>query len=168
MAEYIYTVNRFSSSRSDFFSIFSGFTRKPMPVKRITPFRIPETLLNYDLLNQAIADVLPSNYNFEIHKTIWRIRCLRAKRIALQFPEGLLMFAIPIAELLRKFTALFDNNAEDRNECPNYTELDVVIMGDVTYGACCVDDYTARALKVDLLVHYGHSCLVPLETPSVL
>jgi len=32
-------------------------------------------------------------------------------------------------------------------------------MGDVTYGACCVDDFTARALNVDLLVHYGHSCL---------
>lgn len=32
-------------------------------------------------------------------------------------------------------------------------------MGDVTYGACCVDDFTARALGADFLVHYGHSCL---------
>ena len=32
-------------------------------------------------------------------------------------------------------------------------------MGDVTYGACCVDDFTARALGCDLMVHYGHSCL---------
>jgi len=32
-------------------------------------------------------------------------------------------------------------------------------MGDITYGACCVDDFTAQALSVDLLVHYGHSCL---------
>jgi 2-(3-amino-3-carboxypropyl)histidine synthase len=32
-------------------------------------------------------------------------------------------------------------------------------MGDVTYGACCVDDYTAVALGCDLLIHYGHSCL---------
>nr|MBE5724736.1 putative diphthamide biosynthesis protein 1 [Cucujiformia] len=31
------------------------------------------------------------------------------------------------------------------------------------YGACCVDDLTAKALKVDLLVHYGHSCLVPVD-----
>lgn len=50
-------------------------------------------------------------------------------------------------------------------------------MGDVTYGACCVDDYTAKALGnhfyrfftylnplgCDLLVHYGHSCLVPIQ-----
>ncbi|XP_072285337.1 2-(3-amino-3-carboxypropyl)histidine synthase subunit 1 isoform X2 [Pyxicephalus adspersus] len=36
-------------------------------------------------------------------------------------------------------------------------------MGDVTYGACCVDDYTARALGADFLVHYGHSCLIPID-----
>jgi len=36
------------------------------------------------------------------------------------------------------------------------------ILGDVTYGACCIDDLSARALGRDLLVHYGHSCLVPL------
>lgn len=41
----------------------------------------------------------------------------------------------------------------------SFTEADTLIMGDVTYGACCVDDYTARALGADLLVHYGHSCL---------
>ena len=40
-----------------------------------------------------------------------------------------------------------------------FTECDTVIMGDVTYGACCVDDFTARALGCDLMVHYGHSCL---------
>ncbi|XP_067165781.1 2-(3-amino-3-carboxypropyl)histidine synthase subunit 1 isoform X2 [Apteryx mantelli] len=36
-------------------------------------------------------------------------------------------------------------------------------MGDVTYGACCVDDYTAKALGADFLVHYGHSCLIPID-----
>nr|MBE5724758.1 putative diphthamide biosynthesis protein 1 [Cucujiformia] len=30
-------------------------------------------------------------------------------------------------------------------------------------GACCVDDLTAKSLGVDLLVHYGHSCLVPID-----
>jgi len=40
---------------------------------------------------------------------------------------------------------------------------EAVIMGDVTYGACCVDDFTAKALGCDLLVHYGHSCLVPVQ-----
>eukprot|EP00842_Homolaphlyctis_polyrhiza_P001520 jgi/Hompol1/2369/HPOL_005970-RA len=36
-------------------------------------------------------------------------------------------------------------------------------MGDVTYGACCIDDFTARAIGCDFLIHYGHSCLVPVD-----
>ena len=40
-------------------------------------------------------------------------------------------------------------------------------MGDVTYGACCVDDFTAKALKCDFLVHYGHSCLVPVDVTQI-
>nr|NVI70989.1 putative diphthamide biosynthesis protein 1 [Cucujiformia] len=31
------------------------------------------------------------------------------------------------------------------------------------YGACCVDDFTAKKLCVDLLIHYGHSCLIPIN-----
>lgn len=49
--------------------------------------------------------------------------------MALQFPEGLLMYSCIIADILNK-----------------YTEADMIIMGDVTYGACCVDDYTGKAL----------------------
>jgi len=43
----------------------------------------------------------------------------------------------------------------------------VVIQGDVTYGACCVDDLGASAMGCDFLVHYGHSCLVPLTSTVV-
>ena len=32
----------------------------------------------------------------------------------------------------------------------------VLILGDVTFGACCVDDFSALALGADFLVHYGH------------
>lgn len=41
------------------------------------------------------------------------------------------------------------------------------MMGDVTYGACCVDDYSAVALGAQLLVHYGHSCLVPVDVTNI-
>lgn len=67
-----------------------------------------------------------------------------------------------------------------------FTDADTVIMGDVstkvlwhhlqtqfiqqhnlifqvTYGACCIDDFTAKALGADLLIHYGHSCLIPID-----
>jgi 2-(3-amino-3-carboxypropyl)histidine synthase len=40
-------------------------------------------------------------------------------------------------------------------------------MGDVTYGACCIDDFSAAALDADFLVHYGHSCLVPVDVTTL-
>lgn len=107
--------------------------------------KIPQALLDDAELNAAIS-VLPTNYNFEIHKTIWRIREMKARRVALQLPEGLLMFSLVISDIIERFT-----------------EADTIVMGDVTYGACCVDDYTAKALGADLLVHYGHSCLIPVD-----
>ena len=44
-----------------------------------------------------------------------------------------------------------------------FTEAETLIMSDVTYGACCVDDFSARALGCDFMVHYGHSCLGELN-----
>lgn len=111
--------------------------------------QIPASILEDASLNAAIAH-LPSNYTFELHKTIHRIRTLSARNVALQFPEGLLLFAPLISDIVTTF-------------CPGTQTL---IMGDVTYGACCIDDYTARALGCDLLVHYGHSCLVPMSTTA--
>ena len=111
--------------------------------------QIPRDILENVELNSAIS-VLPANYNFEIHKTVWRVKQTGAKRVALQFPEGLLMFACAIADIVERFTS-----------------AETIIMGDVTYGACCVDDFTARALGADLMVHYGHSCLVPIDATTI-
>jgi 2-(3-amino-3-carboxypropyl)histidine synthase len=44
----------------------------------------------------------------------------------------------------------------------NFTGCVTIIMGDVTYGACCIDDITTQKLGADFLIHYGHSCLVPI------
>ncbi|CAF2512516.1 unnamed protein product [Rotaria sp. Silwood2] len=119
-------------------------------VRPLNANQIPNELLNDKELNLLIKQ-LPENYNFEIHKTIWRIKTIKAKRVAMQMPEGLFIFACTIADILRA-----------------YTNVDIVIMGDVAYGACCIDDHGARALNCDLLIHYGHSCLVPIdETPGI-
>ena len=32
-------------------------------------------------------------------------------------------------------------------------------MGDVTYGACCVDDLSVNNLQADFLIHYGISTI---------
>jgi 2-(3-amino-3-carboxypropyl)histidine synthase len=71
--------------------------------------------------------------------------------VALQFPEGLLIYSTLIADLISAYCS------------GPYDEVDTVIMGDVTYGACCIDDLGARALGANFMVHYAHSCLVPIQ-----
>ncbi|KAL5965871.1 2 3-amino-3-carboxypropyl histidine synthase subunit 1 [Taenia solium] len=143
-----------------------------MPPKRFNPFRIPDELLNDPELAEIIQTHLPSNYNFEIHKTIWRIRCLKARTVALQMPEGLLRFAATLSEIFRRFGSksykLDNGDLEQRRDGNVSSEVDIIILGDVTYGACCIDDFSAKALGADLLVHYGHSCLIPIQSLSVL
>lgn len=53
-----------------------------------TIHKIPQSILDDAQINEAI-EALPNNYNFEIHKTIWRVQTLKAKRVALQMPEGM-------------------------------------------------------------------------------
>ena len=118
--------------------------------KRRVATHVPEDILSDPELNEAVSSLLPPNYNFEIHKTVWKIRQSGSKVVALQFPEGLLMFACAIADILERFTG-----------------AESIVMGDVTYGACCVDDFTARALGAELMVHYGHSCLIPIDATLI-
>ena len=136
------TQNRFSADPTEGKSLVNT---KNTSRRRYTN-QIPEDILNNSKLNDSIS-LLPSNYNFEIHKSIWRIRQTGSKRVALQMPEGLLLYATTISDIIEEFT-----------------DAEVLIMADVTYGACCVDDFTARALGTDLIIHYGHSCLVPVDT----
>ena len=45
----------------------------PSPALGLNSKQVPADILNNAALNAAIA-ILPGNYNFEIHKTVWRIR----------------------------------------------------------------------------------------------
>src|SRR5574343_494488 len=121
-------------------------TTKMKRIQGKRPNQIPDSIL----LNPELAlkkQLLPSNYNFEIEKTLWRIEETQAKRIGLQFPEGLQMFACILSDILKSLS-----NVE---EC--------IVLADIVFGACCVEDLTANELKLDLLIHYGHSCLIPIN-----
>lgn len=146
------TRRRFVGSRKPTGSADSKTVVKKAP--RSKPFsrlvtHIPEEILQDKELNEAIR-LLPSNYNFEIHKTVWNIRKNKAKKVALQMPEGLLIYSLIISDILL-----------------NFCDVEVIVMGDVSYGACCIDDYTARSLGCDYIVHYAHSCLVPIDVTQI-
>jgi 2-(3-amino-3-carboxypropyl)histidine synthase len=95
---------------------------------------------------------LPNAYSFEILKTIQRVVNLNATHIALQMPEGLLLYATVLSDVFQRLAPCLEQ---------------VSILGDVTYGACCIDDLGAQALGAQLLVHYGHSCLVPIQHTAI-
>ena len=107
------------------------------------------------------CSILPWNYNYEIPKTIDKILTCKKKandgnaeeatmKVSLQFPEGLLLHSTLIADIIGKFC-----------------KVDCLILGDVTYGACCIDDLASKQLGCDFIVHYGHSCLVPIQAMSI-
>jgi hypothetical protein len=50
---------------------------------------------------------------------VWRVKQAKAKTVALQFPEGLLMYATTISDILEQFAGV--------EHC--------LVLGDVTYGA---------------------------------
>lgn len=115
-----------------------------------------------ELVKAILESSLPSNYNFEIYKTILKIQKLDSNdninhHVALQFPEGLLMYSCIISDIIKKYLSLHKKQKD----------IQISILGDVTYGACCIDDLGAKALECDLLIHYGHSCLVPVQHTAV-
>ena len=52
-------------------------------------------------VEREVSDIAVGN--LQIHKTVWRIKQKGAKRVALQFPEGLLMYACVIADILERY-----------------------------------------------------------------
>ncbi|MFH1404235.1 MAG: diphthamide synthesis protein [Candidatus Altiarchaeota archaeon] len=83
-------------------------------------------------------------YDFETRRVIEEIRKSGHARVGLQFPEGLKQHALEIA-----------------SEIESETGVEVVIMTDQTYGACDVKSSQAEKMGLDLLVHYGHTRLMP-------
>jgi len=80
---------------------------------------------------------------------------LSAYKVSLQFPEGLLLHATLIADIVETFCS------------DEACQVESLILGDVTYGACCIDDLASRKLGCDFIVHYGHSCLVPIPEMTI-
>ena len=147
--------NQSPSNNTDNLSKNTELVSKPSRTPKVfKPSRsvvkgVPPEIENDPILLELMKD-LPPNYNFEIPKTVWRIKQLNAKVVALQLPEGLQLFG----EVLRDiFTS--------------YCGVTCICLGDVAYGACCVDDISASHLNAGLLIHYGHSCLIPIDQTSI-
>ena len=86
----------------------------------------------------------------DLDKVIRKINSKNVKNVGLQFPEGLKMQAVKVAQIL-----------EDE------TDANVIISGDPCFGACDVCDYKMKD-SVDLIIHYGHTPLpIKYEIPTL-
>ncbi|EDQ87073.1 uncharacterized protein MONBRDRAFT_33491 [Monosiga brevicollis MX1] len=79
---------------------------------------------------------------FEIERCAAAIRAEPFHRVALQFPDHLLSFAGRVYDALRE-----------------RTEASLFLLGDTSFGECCVDEVAAEHAGADLIIHFGHSCL---------
>ncbi|CAG8492756.1 12831_t:CDS:2 [Acaulospora colombiana] len=110
------------------------------------------------------ALIVASNFLEQIFEHDYNHLCLLAKssnRVATQIPAVILndpLLNKAIEQTLRPLKTI--------NE--RHCNVETLIMGDVTYGACCVDDFTAVALGCDFMVHYGHSFPVNVTTVKTM
>lgn len=109
---------------------------------------------------------------YEIKRTISEIRAGQWKRIALQFPDDMLVDAPRVFERLRDglkheraARAAAAASEDEKNE---EKEEKLCILGDTSYGSCCVDEVAAEHTDADVVVHYGRACLSPTARLPVI
>lgn len=115
---------------------------------------------------------------YEIERTVREIKEGRWKRIALQFPDQMLIDAPRVYEQLsrgleRARMAQHGTTEDDEEPSAKLQDMAITeeeekdqkerlfILGDTSYGACCVDEVAAEHVDADVVVHYGRSCLSP-------
>ncbi|MBN2421149.1 diphthamide synthesis protein [Candidatus Woesearchaeota archaeon] len=78
-------------------------------------------------------------YDLELDKVVEEIKTSKAKRVCIQLPDGLKPKAKEIQEAIEA-----------------KTKAEVIIWGGSCFGACDLPR-GLEELKVDLLIHFGHS-----------
>lgn len=99
---------------------------------------------------------------YKILATAEILRKRSSTAIALQFPDALLSDSFIVCKALEAaLEAALENDENGRKAF-------VFILGDTSYGECCVDEVAAKHLNADMLVHYGNACLSPTKTLPVV
>ncbi|GAB0137585.1 Diphthamide biosynthesis protein 1 [Epichloe bromicola] len=98
-------------------------------------------------------------WTYEIARTAREIRQGGWKKIALQFPDDMLVDAPRVVQTLGAELAAADGDDESRR---------IHILADTSYSACCVDEIAAEHADSDVVVHYGRTCLSPTSRLPVI
>ncbi|KAK1245830.1 hypothetical protein MKX07_004899 [Trichoderma sp. CBMAI-0711] len=109
-------------------------------------------------------DALRTTY--EIPRTAAEIRQGGWTRVALQFPDHMLVDAPRVVEELRQ--ELETTSAGDSTDETPKRSWRICILADTSYSACCVDEIAAEHANADVVVHYGRTCLSPTSRLPVI
>ncbi|KAL7796768.1 putative diphthamide synthesis domain-containing protein [Trichoderma ceciliae] len=104
-------------------------------------------------------DALRTTY--EISRTAAEIIAGGWKRVALQFPDHMLVDAPRVVEVLKQ--DLGGAGAEEGTK-----DWRICILADTSYSACCVDEVAAEHTNADVVIHYGRTCLSPTSRLPVI
>lgn len=88
---------------------------------------------------------------YEINRCVAWVRKGGYQKVCLQFPDELLGDAAAVAQALMGQLGQV-----------------VYILGDTTYGSCCVDEVAAEHVGSDAVIHFGNTCLSPSQRLPVL
>ncbi|KAF4624870.1 hypothetical protein G7Y89_g13299 [Cudoniella acicularis] len=107
---------------------------------------------------------------YEIERTVREIVEGGWQRIALQFPDGMLVDAPRVfSELERELSTREEQKSlATENENGNTTRTRLYILADTSYGSCCVDEIAAEHVDAQVVVHYGRACLSPTARLPVI
>ncbi|KUJ09600.1 diphthamide biosynthesis protein [Mollisia scopiformis] len=147
----------------------------------------PETHIFEDPTPPSTTHTLPRYTDdelwdvYELERTAREIREGGYRRVALQFPDGMLRDAPRVCEGLEKAVGNLTARDESSSLETSFNELQVkpdghtavervrfYILADTSYGSCCVDEIAAEHVNADVVVHYGRSCLSPTARLPVI
>ena len=133
-----------------------------------------------DRLGQVATDQ-QLRITYEIARTLREIRKAKWTKVALQFPDHMLRDAPRVSQALTAGLKEARPGSSEQLVAPSSslnavtdrtttagTEAELTdgptrfyILGDTSYGACCVDEIAAEHVNADAVVHYGRACLSP-------
>ncbi|KAM3525492.1 hypothetical protein MY4038_007282 [Beauveria bassiana] len=96
---------------------------------------------------------------YDVERTVTELLAGKWTKVALQFPDHMLVDAPRVAEIL-------DRDLEARHE--DKKPVKISILADTSYSACCVDEVAAEHADAQVAVHYGRTCLSPTSRLPVI
>ncbi|KAH6672515.1 putative Diphthamide biosynthesis protein 2 [Halenospora varia] len=114
---------------------------------------------------------------YEIERTAREIILGGWKRVALQFPDGMLVDAPRVFEALnveienvqkKSYNEAGENGEGSTNGKVEEPRTRLYILADTSYGSCCVDEIAAEHVDAQVVVHYGLACLSPTARLPVI